>query len=192
MNPLLNAALDYMHRGFCVIPMVPGNKEPLISPIDVKWATEDEILAWWSETQDANVGIVCGLVSGIVVIDIDSLPEGQDHILEYLPHGLVAPTVRTPRPGLHLYFRYDVRLPRQHGYSDIQRNIEWDFWGKDGIVVAPPSTTPKGDYTWAVSLDDAEIQPLPSSFFSLLPLEDIEQGNGAGIEPSGKDFLSIL
>ena len=59
--------------GWSIIP-VGNDKKPLI-----KWkeyrsrvATQDEIIEWWAEHPEANIAVVCGAVSGISVIDLDS------------------------------------------------------------------------------------------------------------------------
>ena len=82
----LTAALDYCKRGFSVIPIIPKDKKPLIrwEEYQTRRATEDEIKEWWAKWPDANGGIVTGTVSGLVVIDIDSV-EAKEKLKDRLP-----------------------------------------------------------------------------------------------------------
>jgi len=68
-------ALSYRDKGYSVIPIPPKQKKPpLVSwtRVQSKRATKRQITDWWKELPDANVGIVFGALSGLVVIDCDS------------------------------------------------------------------------------------------------------------------------
>ena len=62
------AALLYRDKGFSVIP-VKGNKKPYIpwTEFQERKATVEEIEQWWKKWPGANVGIVTGKISGVVV-----------------------------------------------------------------------------------------------------------------------------
>lgn len=69
----LDAALNYLKKGFSLIPVNPANKKPF-----TKWEefqkhrpTSDEISLWWKDHPKAMVGIVTGKLSGLCVVDID-------------------------------------------------------------------------------------------------------------------------
>ena len=82
----LKAALYYLSLGFSVIP-VSQDKKPLIDwkRYQEELPTEAVIRRWWSNWPDANIGLICGKISGIDVLDIDS-EEGLDMVIsEYLP-----------------------------------------------------------------------------------------------------------
>lgn len=85
MSELLTAALSYHKQGFSVIPLQAREKKPLIAweEYQSRRAGEEEIRAWWSKWPDANVGVVTGAVSGLVVIDLDSV-EAKDKVKELL------------------------------------------------------------------------------------------------------------
>jgi hypothetical protein len=61
-------------HGFSVIPIEPRGKKPLIAwePYQTHAPLADEIKTWWTKWPAANVGIVTGAVSGLVVLDIDT------------------------------------------------------------------------------------------------------------------------
>ena len=61
---MLKYALRYEAMGFCVIPLLPGQKEPAI-----KWgeyqnrrSTPKEIMEWWKKWPNANIGVVTGQI----------------------------------------------------------------------------------------------------------------------------------
>lgn len=157
--PCLTAALDYARRGWSVIPLRPKDKRPL-----VKWeayettrATEGEIREWWARWPTANVGIVTGAVSGLVVIDIDG--EKGAESAKALPgaKNVKAPVVETGR-GTHVYCRHPGgSVPNSAG------NLPGiDVRGDGGYVVAPPSVHPNGqEYAFmeGFGLDNAPADP---------------------------------
>ena len=66
---IADAARAYAAHGWSVIPMQPRGKRPLVvwREFQQRAATVDEIDRWYRHWPDANVGIVTGQVSGIVV-----------------------------------------------------------------------------------------------------------------------------
>ena len=95
-SPSLEMALAYAKRGWSVIPAHhvtadgacscgrnncgnPG-KHPRIGwvPYQTSAADETTITQWWGRWEQANVAIVTGAVSGLVVLDIDVSHGGDD------------------------------------------------------------------------------------------------------------------
>ena len=99
MNEILRAALAYATRGLSVIPIQPREKKPLIpwESSQSRPAAEDEIKGWWAKSPDANIGIVTGAVSGLVVIDLDTL-EAKEKLKELAP-GFDFTTIPRTRTG---------------------------------------------------------------------------------------------
>jgi hypothetical protein len=142
-NQLLRAALRYAARGWAVLPVRPGGKEPLVGG-GVHAATTDRqtIEEWWARWPAANVGVACGAASGIVVLDVDN-PEVLDRLGQEGRHLPPAPTVRTAR-GVHLYFACPAGGLRSRKVCDA---VELKADGS--YVIAPPSLHPAGvAYDW--------------------------------------------
>ena len=74
----VEAALDYLERGWSVVPVVPNGKHPLVAWRDYqrKRATPDLVRDWYAQWPNANVGIITGQISNLVVIDIDPARAG--------------------------------------------------------------------------------------------------------------------
>jgi archaellum biogenesis ATPase FlaH len=166
MSELLKAAREYHKRGFSVIPIQPREKKPLITweQYQTRKATLDEIQAWWTKWPDANVGIVAGTISGLVVIDLDTI-EAKDRLKELLPdYDLQAvPRSRTGK-GWQLFFKHPgVILPNRAGVIP-----GLDVRGDGGYVVAPPSIHPNGkQYRWEVPINGG-LPKLPVELFKLI------------------------
>ena len=114
-------------------------------------ATTDvgRIEAWWRQWPDANVGVVTGQPSGLVVIDIDPRHGGVDSMRSLLnEHGPLpaGPRVRTGSGGWHLFFR----SPEAQVRNSVNRVGEGiDVRADGGYVIAPPSLHAAGGrYVW--------------------------------------------
>jgi hypothetical protein len=87
LNGPAEAAADYAERGWLVMPLhsiqgesctcgkpdchSPGKHPRTAHGLKDASTDQQQVAAWWREWPDANVGIVTGTESGIVVIDID-------------------------------------------------------------------------------------------------------------------------
>ncbi len=122
----------------------------------------DQIQRWWRRWPDANVGIVTGAVSGLVVLDVDPRKGGGDLLaaLEDV-YGALPRTVEslTGGGGQHFYFRHP-------GASVPSRSIApgLDIKGDGGLVVSPPSGHVSGRvYAWesGCAPSDVSLADLP-------------------------------
>lgn len=164
----LDAALDYIRRGWPVIPIHyvaakgkcscgnPDCGSPAKHPMTnhgLKDSTLDEKIVrhWWSKHPNANIGITTGPKSGLVVIDIDPRHGGMESLkaLSKLGGFPITPEVFTGGGGEHIYLAHPgngakVKSVQQFGgYPGI------DIKGDGGYVVAPPSKHISGSkYTW--------------------------------------------
>lgn len=150
MNQLLEAALKYEAKGMSVIP-VAQDKKPLI-----KWelyqkqrATKEEIQAWWKKYPKANIGLVTGEISNLLVIDCDT-PESTQRIQEAIPENLIVPCEKTPRGGMHFFFSHSEGfVNRARVATDI------DVRTTGGYIAVAPSVNGTGrGWQWVVSMHD--------------------------------------
>lgn len=130
-------ALSYASQGYAVFPLKPNGKEPLTEHGFKDGTTDPEaIRQWWTSWPEANVGIVTGRQSGIVVLDIDRKHgvDGVESVSKLdLPRTL---TIRTPSGGFHLFFKAppSAIVPRKIG---VMPGL--DILGEGGYVVAAGS-----------------------------------------------------
>ena len=181
----LKAAKFYQKMGFSVIP-VRKDKKPHLSwtKYQTEAADENQLSAWWKKWPAANIGLVCGQVSGVNVVDVDT-DAGWQALNEFLPETLQTPICRTPGGGYHVYFGY------QQGLSNGVRLIEGcDLRTDGGYVVAPPSSNGSGNfYVWMDTLKPNEVKPapMPSMLYGIL-----QQGTGPPRDSSERSIASAL
>ena len=174
---MADSARAYAARAWSVIPMQPRGKRPLVSwrEFQQRIAGEDEIAHWFSRWPDANVGIVTGQISGIVVVDVDIRHGGPASLAEaVLRHGALDATVEvaTGGGGRHLYYTH----PGVATANRVAMLPGIDLRGDGGCVVASPSVHPSGRcYAWVAgrSPEEVALAPLPRHF----------GGGGAGLRP---------
>jgi hypothetical protein len=166
------AALSYRARGWSVIPIEPRGKRPLVpwQEYQSRPARAEEIEAWFTRRKDANVGIVTGAVSGLVVLDVDAAHGGDASLAELeLAHGPLPATIeaKSGGGGRHLYFAHPGG--EVHNRAGVAPGI--DLRGDGGCIVAPPSIHPSGKrYAWRPGRgpDEAQLAPLPAWLLALV------------------------
>ncbi len=168
----LPTALDYLARGWAVIPVQPRSKHPLVrwQAYQTRHPTEKEIRGWFEKWPDANIGVVTGAVSGIVVLDVDPKYWGDDSLADLEKHhGDLPETVEATKGGggRHIYFAHPGHEVRNR--TGLAPGI--DLRGDGGMIVAPPSIHPSGrPYAWEVSHhpDDIGLPPMPRWLLSMV------------------------
>ncbi len=152
----LGKSFDLLHKGWSVIP-VSIDKRPLVDwkKYQIEKPGEADLFEWFGSRflDKANIGIITGKVSGIVVVDVDPRHGGNNEKFKDL--GTLA--VKTGGGGWHYYFRYEDGLQNQAG---IQPGI--DIRAEGGYIVVPPSVHPSGNtYEWIGDPETTPILPIP-------------------------------
>lgn len=153
-------ALAYHANGYSIMP-VKTDKRPALpawKQYQTKQPTDDQVLQWFSNNT-ANIGIITGKISTISVIDIDNKGGQQqcDDMFSKFPTTL---TIKTPSGGYHLYYQYHEGLSISANAYPQFPNV--DIRSDGGYVVAPPSTTDKGEYKIITNMP---IAPFPAHLF---------------------------
>ncbi len=160
---IAQAAARYLAGGWSVLPLRRGEKRPLIHWEMLQQARADAatLEQWFARWPDANVGIVTGEVSNLIVVDVDPKHGGDDSLADLeRRYGPLPETVeaRTGGGGRHLYFAHPGGLvPNRVG---LAQGI--DLRGDGGYIVAPPSLHPSGQlYAWAPGRSPTDMAPAP-------------------------------
>lgn len=166
----LKAALTYLERGISVIPIAQGDKIPCIKKEDGGWmayktmrATPEQITKWWTEDYPgANVAVVCGEVSNLLVLDFDIYKDkgvyGRFKELPSIAKGNCF-VVKTPRGGYHFYYRH------REGLSNLRGSEAVDIKTNGGYVLAPPSSVGQEKY---VFIHGKTIPEMPDEVFDFV------------------------
>ena len=160
----LDYALAYIERGWFVLPLLPGKKQPAggLVPNGFHNATNDPEVAraWWAANPACGIGIAVK-ASGLVVVDIDPRNGGLDTMeaLEARHGALVSDVLAyTGGGGEHRVFLASAEgLPGTLGPGvDLK---------SDGYICVEPTIHPSGEaYAWEASSD-----PLEGAVPSTLP-----------------------
>lgn len=150
----VTAAQRYLALGFSVIPL--RGKVPAVTwrMYQQRRPTRAELGRWARRGLFQNVGIVCGAVSGdLVVLDFDA-PGAYEAFCARFPDLTHTYTVATGGGGWHVYLRVEALPPPQRG-----RGVELRANGQQ--VAAPPGVHPTGrPYRVAQALDILRVPDL--------------------------------
>jgi hypothetical protein len=146
LNVLLDRALQYEALGWSIVPIRPGTKWTYgkWKKYQTRRATKEEITQWWKKHPRANIGLVTGKISDVIVFDIDS--EKASKFIKEQGGVPKTPQSRTGREnGQHFFLKHPNYLVK----NDENKEIGLDIRGKGGLAVLPPSIHKNGnEYVW--------------------------------------------
>ena len=138
-----NIALSYLKKGWAVIPikspamikskmdpkeLIRQCKIPLIpwKEFQSRLPTEQEVTEWFDKWPDANIGIITGKISNLVVFDLDS--EGA---VEYADNeGGFPETVKVKTgKGYHVYMQY----PGFEVRGSVNKELDIDIRAEEAV-----------------------------------------------------------
>jgi hypothetical protein len=195
----VDAVLELSLRGFYVFPVhnlfngvcscgrqnCSIAKHPRISDWTSKASNDPrQIKGWWVRWTQANVGVVTGRRSGIIVVDVDDKDAGSGSLslrrLEAEHRPLPATLTAITGNGRHLYFQHPKITDIRCNTGKLGPGL--DLRGDGGYVVGPPSKHANGrTYEWVDCA--AEIAAAPDWLLDLLTVEDVPDRD---VIPEGK------
>lgn len=169
----IESALEHAERGWLVLPCNPANKQPLTRNGVYDANTDpDSIDRRWRRTPEAMIGVACGSVSGVFVLDINA-PQGMraaqciQHLVDegyILPDQLVS---QTPN-GAHVW----MRLPkgaRVGNRGKLLGGIIDCVRGDSGYAIAPGSVNALGgEYNWTATYSARQLHEANDKLIELV------------------------
>ncbi len=152
-SDLLQVAMAYYERGWCIIPIRSGTKKPACKkwiPFQSKRPDRAKLRRWFAKRTDYGLAVICGEVSdGLTIRDFDTM-DGYERWQQQHPDlAKTLPTVSTAR-GRHVYFQSDHRGIVEMDDGELRGG---------GYCLLPPCRHPSGhEYRWLIPLSDG---PLP-------------------------------
>lgn len=152
--------------GYCLFPIAPDSKIPVIKWSQHSTCSLTAVEAWWKQFPDDNIGIDCGQ-TGLLVVDLDG-PEAMsawDQLWDRhefandkgrLWDGGLWPVIRTRR-GYHIYFDAS-----QNDFKNTASKLGpgIDTRGNGGMVIAPGSVVGGRSYRLVAGhLNSVEFAP---------------------------------
>lgn len=206
MSDLLDAALGYCQCGLSVLAWKYQERAGKFDKVPthpwkvgvVPRATEETIRQLWTRDPDANVGVITGLVSNLVVVDADT-PEAEAWCLANLPS---TPWQVTTGRGRHFGYQYPdlgegeyIRTGAHLGCRHKNKSADdplhkgcfaegaicgLDIRADKGYASMPPSLHKTGrHYEWDTTADDLSdlLKGMPVFSTSWLPDLSIDKEN---------------
>ncbi len=162
-NPKLEQALHYAEKFEWSIIPVRANKKPLLASwkkYQKERASRDQIIGWFKQFPDANIAVVTGQISNLLIVDIDPRHGGSYEKFK----DIETVKSKTGGNGYHIFFRYEEGVKNQAGTVP-----GIDVRGEAGYAVLPGSTHASGKiYKWITHPDKVAIVPLPDFVKALL------------------------
>jgi hypothetical protein len=187
-----NWASRYLELGWNVIPIEAAGKRPRIpwEEYQVKRVTPELVEEWWNRWPYANIGLICGKISGVIVLDID-----RPDLITFGEREIITPKSKTSR-GFHLFFRY------QEGIGGF-RGQGFDLQSTGKYVILPPSEHSSGaSYEWLMDPWSEAFLELPQwllteakkhvgeSSDNLIPLTNLD-GYFQGVREPGRHNAAV-
>ncbi|MDX2439401.1 MAG: bifunctional DNA primase/polymerase [Desulfobacterales bacterium] len=117
--------------------------------------TVQEVSEWFDKWPDANIAVVTGKESGVVVFDLDS-----ERAVEYAENEGGFPD--TPKVKSGKGYHYFMQCPDFEVRNDVDTDLDMDIRSYGGYIVAPPSIHGSGrQYEWEEGFSIYEIDPAP-------------------------------
>ena len=204
-SSLVSAALEYAERGWLVIPLhfpmpegcscgradcgSPGKHPRTINGLKDASRDPATIRKWWGRWPAANIGILTGPESGILVLDVDG-KLGEQSLIELERRYGPLPdtyTVRTGGGGQHLYFLWPQGADVRNSQSRIAPGL--DIRGQGGYVVAPPSLHASGS---RYEINESAIPPAPCPHWLLSVIWEPEAAQTRQSAPAAGAVASQL
>lgn len=136
--------------------------------------TVDEVNNWFNMNPEANIGIITGAISNLVVFDLDS-----DAAVQYAEElgGFPEYTVKVKsRRGYHIYMRH----PGFNVKNQVSEKLEIDIRADGGLIMAPPSTHGSGSqYQWAEGFSMFQIDPAECTPWMIDYLKEVTRMSSA-------------
>ncbi len=181
---ILNHARFYLSKGFSVIPVKLKDKRPALPSwleYQNRLPTDKELVEWFGNGTEKNIGIVTGKISGIVAVDLDSNRAVEFAKANNFP---LSPLSKTGK-GYHIVYQYKDGVRNFQKRDDLP---DIDLRGEGGYVVVESSIHPSGhQYRWVKGkgLDDIPIAELPEIILvrtpqDKTPLKELYGGVDAG------------
>lgn len=201
---ILDAALDYISRGWRVLPLYgidplgnctcrksdcasPG-KHPVwtLAPNGSLDASKNEatVRAWFSSPDNYNIGIATGEKSNLAIVDVD-YDKGADLLDLTLdaPSDCLNTISAKTGGGWHYYYKYPKGENLKNSASKLGKFI--DVRGDGGYVVAPPSLHASFNY-YEWDAGETELLDFPQNWLDKLKEDNpvkTDQNNPFHIPP---------
>ena len=170
---ILDWAINYYDRGWCVIPMNGKKAACKWKQYQTQRPDLGQVQEWFSNGQYKAIGVVLGEVSGWLGCRDFDVAEAYDRWAAEFPDlAIILPTVKTGK-GYHVYFT--CKLAKTRKFSD------GELRGEKGLCVLPPSKHGNGkEYQWFIQLPKGPITTVDPEECGLIPQQELQKKTEEG------------
>ena len=167
----------YQQVGWCVLPCINNQKSPLPKWTDYQKVKPTE-QAWtaWKSQNVTGLALITGVVSKVVIIDVDSKGDEKLHKHLCIKYGLESNVIsKTRSGGYHYFYQWEKPLTGHTGVNGDKLDIRAD----GNLVIIPPSRAKNkddsddkiGSYTWVKKPKGSvlSLPKLPEVFYEYKP-----------------------
>jgi len=183
LRSLLDWALWYYDQGFCVIPAYPKEKRPIVEwkAYQKERPSREQIIEWFKNktTIDINIGLICGEVSGnLVIFDFDDIK------IYYNIDTPLEDFIRVTTTGSgkkHLWYRSNI-LPKSFKINEIGLEVR----STGNYTIVPPSIHPNGKQYEFVDLNIPvfEVEDAEDEAWKIAARLGVEKGRPSRSTPT--------
>ena len=176
MNCNINTRIHYMVEPDDGEKLLPFQYYNLYNLVTIPILANDKrpFIKEWNKTKktihpsdiNQNIGILTGKnPNKITVLDIDTADGGMFHFKLIMKQykEIITPIVKSPNGGIHIFFKYNKKIPTMYRIKVNGKKIGWDVKSDNGVVITEPSIIDGNKYKWVKdrSLNDVEIISMP-------------------------------
>lgn len=139
-NSRIEGALTWYDFGLKVVPVVAGEKRPLVTREDwISKLSRTTIVSKWEQHPNADVGAI--LSSDVIVLDADSDAAATALAKLEADHHIRSMLVTKTRRGFHHYYRLASGVfAKSDSHSTVEHPERIDVKVEGDMVLLPPST----------------------------------------------------
>ena len=154
---LYKTALAFLEQGFSIVPVRGKVAVGKWKEYQSRLPTKDEVDDWFLNLNPTGIAVMCGKISGIVVLDVEASQGDITHL--DIPK---TPTVKTGGGGHHFYFRYPESGSVKSFNLRQKMNMQGELRSDGNYVIVPPSQhVSGGTYKWEIPLEEVEMVDIP-------------------------------
>jgi hypothetical protein len=193
-NKNLDAVLALASKGWKLFPQHSGTKHPIIRKGWNTKATDatKQLTELWTASPSANIGVKTGLVSSLMVLDVDGATGAESLRALEEKYGVLPATLTSKTGnGQHFFFKhpghkFTIKLSLKACAKRLGPGLEIKADGKADAVTVPPSVHASGkSYEWVNAKTPVAVAP--NWLLDLLTVEGIPTpASNSNVIPEGQ------
>lgn len=175
----------FKELGYELRRLIPNGKTPAFKGTFDNGDSLPDLMSWVAS--GGNFGVICGDLSGIVVVDVDvhNGVNGLANLKAFMDKNNVAlpttRTIKTPTGGLHMFYKLPDAYKGKRFFPTLDDDIKGvDFRNNGQFIVLEGCETPNGVYTPMNHVEYKDLPEAPEWLLKLYVKPDTEMVDNDG------------